>query len=283
MNLKKKVIKDLVKYRLQLISKFSPRRAATIAFDLFCTPVSNPSLPTPELINQATTFQFYSDQERIHGYRWNDGQPIKILIVHGFSSSIKKLTHLVEPFVKRGYEVTALDAPAHGLSTGKRINALTYTNCLKNYMKVYGSVNGIIAHSLGGLATMLTLKDLPQNEPIKTVLFAPATESLTQLNLFVKYFGLSTKVRDEIVQIIKEKTNLDITAVSITESIPHVKGPIYWFHDKQDPITPFDEAEKVATNGYPNVQFYSTEGLGHSKIYKDSLINEKVLEFLNFN
>lgn len=282
MTTKQKVLKELVKLRFKMISKFSNKRAAKLAFDLFCTPAPTQHIPQPPILEKSERFTFESEGNTIHGYRWNSGSPIKILIVHGFSSSIKKFAHLIEPLVARGYEVTGLDAPAHGSSTGKRITALSYAACLKNYFALHGPVNGIIAHSLGGLATVLALKGGIQNGSIKTVLFAPATESITQLDLFVQYFGLSKEVRAEMLTLIKNIAQTDLSDVSITKHIGQLKGEIYWFHDQEDPITPFGEAEQVATNGYSNIHFFPSKGYGHSGLYKEENNCKKVLDFLNF-
>jgi esterase/lipase len=283
MKLKQKVLTDIVKYRLKMLAGLSTERAAQKAFDLFCTPVPTKDLPTPEIFSAATTFRFQSEQETIHGYRWNTGAAVRILLVHGFSSSSKKFSHLIEPLIEKGYEVITFDAPAHGASTGRRINAVSYSNAIRTYFEQYGTVDGIIAHSLGGLASMLVLKDLPDNHKIKTVLLAPATESQTQLDLFVNYFGLSTQVKDKMKELIWQKAQVELHEISITQVIDKVKGPVYWFHDEEDPVTPFPDALKVIDKGYENIRFYPTKGLGHSRIYKENAICSEVLSFLDFS
>ncbi len=82
----------------------------------------------------------------------------KILIAHGFSSYSYKFEKYVQPLLKDGFEVVAFDAPAHGLSEGKMINALIYKRFLQLLEEKHGPINGFIAHSLGGLAVACSQK-----------------------------------------------------------------------------------------------------------------------------
>ena len=52
--------------------------------------------------------------------------PKKFLILHGFESSAFNFDRYIKPMIKLGYEVVAMDAPAHGKSEGKTINLLDY-------------------------------------------------------------------------------------------------------------------------------------------------------------
>jgi len=59
----------------------------------------------------------------IKGWRWNHPAERKVLILHGFESSAINFDRYVKPLIKKGYEVLAFDAPAHGRSGSKTITA----------------------------------------------------------------------------------------------------------------------------------------------------------------
>ncbi|HVE61124.1 MAG TPA: hypothetical protein VNA26_04850, partial [Chitinophagaceae bacterium] len=62
---------------------------------------------------------FEFDKYRIQGYCWNGNSEKKILILHGFESSIVNFDRYVKPLINLGYCVMGFDAPAHGKSSGK--------------------------------------------------------------------------------------------------------------------------------------------------------------------
>ncbi len=276
------VIIELMRWRLQFLYNISPALAARKAFAIFCTPARSRKLKTPRIFEKAETLRISIGNETIFGYRWNAGQPVKILIVHGFSSSSKKFDRYIGSMIGKGYEVLAFDAPAHGQSSGKQITALSYAGALQAIINQYGPMNGIIAHSLGALSTMLVLPQVTDNERIKTVLIAPATNSSSQLKQFLRFMRLPVALYDRINQLIQHKAGLTLEEVAISKVIDQVKGPVYWFHDEEDPITPFRDAIELLEKGYPNVDFYRTRGLGHSRIYRENKVYKKILSSLNF-
>ena len=73
--------------------------------------------------------------------------------------SISKNT--LTPLIKKGYEVLAFDAPAHGESTGKTINAVVYKDLVLIFGSSYGPIDSFVTHSFGGLALVLALEEIP--------------------------------------------------------------------------------------------------------------------------
>lgn len=60
----------------------------------------------------------------------------------------------------------------------------------------------------------------------------------------------------------------------------NIKANILWLHDKDDAITPLSDAEKVKADHHPNITFVISNGLGHSKIYRDKHTVNHILRFL---
>lgn len=116
MNFAQKLVIGYFSTTFKLWSKLSKRKAAEKAFDLFCTPVPTGARKTPALFEKAEKLHVQMDGMKLVGYRWNHPQPKKVLIMHGFSSTVKKFDHFVMPLIKKGYEVLAFDAPAPGSS-----------------------------------------------------------------------------------------------------------------------------------------------------------------------
>lgn len=116
---------------MNFLSRINRKKAGEEAFKLFCTPLNKHDYKESNILKGGEALQFILNGNQINGYRINPS-PHKILLLHGFSSSCHKFDHYVAPFVKKNYEVLAFDAPAHGASSGRTVNALEYSEMIKN-------------------------------------------------------------------------------------------------------------------------------------------------------
>ena len=105
--------------KFRILSTVSKKKTAEIALDLFSTPQFRYKRIFPKIFDEAERLTFFIEGETVQGYRWNKGQNKKVLIAHGFNSSVAGCGRYVQPLINKGYEVLAFDAPAHGCSTGK--------------------------------------------------------------------------------------------------------------------------------------------------------------------
>src|SRR6476469_2106640 len=150
-----------IRTKFTILSAISKKRAAQQAFNLFCTPQHRNTKPLPPIFEKAEQLNFHFQKYSIRGYRWNMGQEKKVLILHGFESSVVNFDRYVTPLIKKGYEVLACDAPAHGRSTGHTINVMIYKEFIQAICERYGPVKSFLAHSFGGLALSLALEEMP--------------------------------------------------------------------------------------------------------------------------
>ena len=269
-----------IRTKFKLLSAISKKRAAEEAFTLFCTPQHRNTKALPPIFEKAEKLRFPFSNYTIRGYRWNKGQEKKVLILHGFESSVVNFDHYVKPLLKKDYEVLAFDAPAHGRSTGKIFNALLYKQFIETIYKNYGPVQSFLAHSLGGLALSLALENIEHDTSCKVVLIAPATETTTAANAFFNYLKLDSEIRPPFDQIILKKSGHPPDWFSVTRAAKHIKATVLWVHDKDDNMTPYSDIQAVMHAHYPNFQFLITEGLGHRRIYHDSNVVKAIVEFL---
>jgi alpha-beta hydrolase superfamily lysophospholipase len=190
MRFNQRVVLKYIRTKFKLLSSISKRKAAEKAFDLFCTPQYRNRKRLPPIFEKAEQLNFTFEGNRIHGYRWNHPSDKKALILHGFESSVINFDRYVKPLLKKGYEVLAFDAPAHGRSSGRMINVVLYKDFIFFLEKEYGPFDSFIAHSLGGLALGIALETMPGADQKRAVLIAPATETTTAINSFFKFLEL---------------------------------------------------------------------------------------------
>jgi hypothetical protein len=252
---------NYIRLKFQVLSLVSIRKTANAAFELFCTPLVKPPRHIPSAFKAAEILNETLNGKNIKGYRWNKNQTEKVLILHGFSSAAYKFHRYVQPLVKKGYEVIAFDAPAHGGSDGKTLNALEYKAMVELVVNKYGPFNGYIAHSFGGLAVSLAMENIPHD-----------ASKMLKLQ--------SKKTRAAFDDIILKKGGQPTAWFSINRAMQNIKASVLWIHDEDDNITPLKDALITKEQNYQNVRFVITQGLGHRQIYRDEKVKNIVFDFL---
>ena len=280
MKLAQKLVIGYYRVQLNIFSRLSKRKAAEKAFELFCTPYVSEKKKAPAVFEKAEKLHLKFDAYQLVGYRWNHPQTKKALILHGFSSTVKKFDHFIMPLVKKGYEVLAFDAPAHGESSGKTITGFQYKDAIKAVYDQFGPIHSFIAHSFGGLALSLFMEEQEYQEHKKIVLIAPASETERAVDSFADFLKIDDDVKEEMNRIIFERSGRQPNEISIRHAAKKIKADVLWIHDKDDDITPWSDAEKIQQDAHPNFQFMLTVGLGHRRIYRDNKVKKAVFEFL---
>lgn len=280
MNLKQKIFVTYIKAKFKVLSQLSAKKAAEELFKLFCTPLIKPNVILSKQFQEGEHLQFLLQGGIVRGFRFNHPKSKKILIVHGYQSASFKFDHFVKLFTGMGYEVLAFDAPAHGLSTGKRLHVLLYKEMIQKINELYGPIDTYITHSLGGLATSLVLEE-NNNAEQKLILIAPATETTSAIKMLFQLLPLSIKVQQEFEKVIYKINNQPSSWYSVARIVPKLKCKVLWVHDEHDTITPFEDVKNLLNKNLSHVEFIITEHLGHRKIYHNHEVIEKIKVFLS--
>ncbi len=284
MKLAQRLLIGYYKTKLKTIGVLSPRKAAESAFRLFCTPFSRKKKrKEPPVFHKAEKLSFDLDGSVIRGFRWKPEHPNgkTILICHGFSSYAYKFEKYISPLKKEGFTVLAFDAPAHGNSDGKLINAAIYKKAILKIEQQFGPVYGIMGHSLGGLAASLAFEEFSDNQNRKLVLVAPATETQRALDHFFTIIPVDEKVKHAFEQMLSEIADQPVSYYSVSRVVKNISANVLWIHDKHDTICPFEDVKPVISLKLPHVRFLITEELGHSKVYKDNKICTEIVHFFS--
>ena len=279
MKLAQRLAIGLIRTRINLTAMASRKKGAAMAFELFCTPVRRSRKKTPRIFESAEKLSFILDGNVVRGYRWNHPQEKKFLIVHGFESSSRNFDRYIAPMVKKGYEVMAFDAPAHGASAGKTVNLPLYKRMLQEINSRFGPLTAFLAHSFGGLALAHLLETISHDEHTKVVLIAPATETTSAIDSFFGFLKLDPALREPFEALILEKGGVPSSHYSIRRAMHHIRANILWIHDEEDDVTLLEDALHVRHDNHPNVEFMITKGFGHRRIYRENKVVKRVLEF----
>lgn len=280
MKLIQKIALRYYKTKFRLWTAVSKRKAAEKAFLLFCTPQSRNKKKLPKIFEKAEKLEVIVDGLIVRGWRFNHPANRKLMIIHGFESSVVNFDRYIRPFIKKGYEVLAFDAPAHGRSGGRKINAPLFKRTILEIDKKYGPVESFLAHSFGGLALALALEEISHNDNYRVALVAPATETTTAIDSFFKFLELDAAIRPEFEKVIIRTGGLSSSWYSIRRAMKNIKAKILWFHDEDDDVTPVADVLNLKAENYPNIEFVFTKGLGHRRIYRENKVVKAIVDFL---
>jgi len=281
MKLASAIATGFMRARLNLTAVFSTEVAAKMALQLFFTPFSRLPRQTPDIFRKSEQLWLTSGARKVQIYRWNHPSPKKLLILHGFGSCAYKFDGYVVPMMRKGYEVIAMDAPAHGKSEGRRVTLTEYMQAIADLEGTYGPVDACLAHSFGGLAVSLYLENSCRAHRIKLALVAPATETHRAIESFFRFMQLNESVRTAFEGLIREKTGRNPNDYSISRVAGALPADILWAHDEDDELTPIQDVKPIMEAGHPHIQFVITKGLGHRRIYRDNAVKRLVISFLS--
>jgi pimeloyl-ACP methyl ester carboxylesterase len=127
----------------------------------------------------------------------------------------------------------------------------------------------------------LSLAETRHHANDRLVLIAPATETRTALDQFFQFLRLDDReVRDEFEKIITRISGYPVSWFSIPRALRKIKAKILWLHDEDDKTTPLRDVHQVRKENHSNIQFVITKGLGHRRIYKDTEVGKRIIEFI---
>ena len=282
MKISQKLALRYARARINILALNSTRKAAIMAFKLFCTPQERLVEKGSPLYSRGKRLTFRYEGHTVRGRVWLPAEPPtrKVLIAHGFESSSQEFEAYIAALLEKGYEVLAFDAPAHGRSGGRRVTLPKYIGVLRIIEQNYGPFVAYIGHSLGGLALALFLETSSHNENTRLVLIAPAVEMATALQSFARVLHLQPAVVSEIDDYIQETSGQHVAWYSLRRAVHNIHARILYLQDEDDKITPARDAHGIRQDGHPGIHFIFTKGLGHRRIYKDPQSISHILRFL---
>lgn len=262
---------------INILSYIYPKKASWLAYKFFSHPRDGRLIKEalPDILKVADAEMITHNDFLFQTYTWK-GNDKKVLLMHGWESNASRWEQLIGYLKKSGCTIIAIDAPAHGLSSGAEFSMPRYAEFVNVAVQQF-KPDYLIGHSLGG-ATALYFQSHYQNEYIKkmVVLGAPC-----ELDTLLKNYAGMLSLNSNVFQLLERhffehyKIRTHEFSGTVFASKIKVKGLIA--HDIHDTVVSFKEARKIAA-AWPDAKFITTKGLGHS-MHGDALYSS-VYEFL---
>jgi pimeloyl-ACP methyl ester carboxylesterase len=268
---------------LNIASRLRMNWAAEILKGFFFTVFKTPMKPwIAEFWQQADSQVDIQIKNQIIPVRlWGEG-PL-VVMMHGWSGSGAQFRKLIPGLVAAGYRVAAFDAPAHGDNPGKQTHLLEFVDTLLGIQQQIGPVHTLMAHSFGGMASMLASHRGLKVEQM--VLFAPHLD----VNEIHQSYSDLLNLNPELSMRFHEKIGARMSEIIGSDDIWDFFTPqsllkdrefsgllIFDTEDEEIPLSQF----KAVARYWEDSEVIETEGLGHHLILKDSIVIEKVLKFM---
>jgi len=200
-----------------------------------------------------------------------------VLIIHGWESHAGHMNILAEALNSAGFNVVAMDAPAHGDAKGKATNAIQFAAALLKISDELGPFDTVIGHSMGGGALFIALSDGLSINKVVTIgspfLFSDVLER------FAKYMDLPPRARKSFIDRVEAFTGRSWDETRGDVVAPKVKQPTLIVHDEQDKEIPFSDALALE-KAIPNATILKTSGLGHRRILRDRTTASAIAEWI---
>ena len=272
----------LIRLYFSIVSPLAPTLAVRSAHKLFHYPINSKrknknEIPLPPA--QKFDIPLYNDLT-LQGYRWGNTSHPKVLLVHGWSTTSRSMSHFTDILVKNNYQVISYDALRHGNSKGHFSDLAGWADSVQAVMKHIGQVECIVAHSFGGAA--VTVASKLGLDTKRLILIAPIHDISAVADNFAKYLHIPLKIVKKMRTYTWEQNRVNFKKYgsnwqNIVESDFHV--PTLLIHDTDDREIGIEHSKQICEM-WSWAKLITTHGLGHRKILDDGEVSKSVLKFI---
>lgn len=273
-----KLITRTIGIYFNLTSWIDREKTAKKAFLLFCTPRKGKVIKSQKgFLEDAKDLILEKENIRIQTYHWKGSGP-SILLMHGWESNTFRWRNLIPRLQKEHYNIIAMDAPAHGNSSGKILNLPLYSACAQKVINSYNPVY-VIGHSLGGMALLYNLyKYKSENKRLEKIITLGSPSELSDfMRHYKKILGLSNRMMRLLENYFIKTFGFNFVDFSSPKFAKEITQKGLLIHDKLDKIAPYWSSKQVHES-WKNSTLVTTEGLGHS--LHQGKVREQIISFL---
>ena len=223
----------------------------------------------------ATSLRFSIGGQEMACWCWGSGPTV--ILIHGWEGYAAQLTHFVLPLVDAGFRVVTFDMPAHGGSTGRQLSVFDMSRAIRAVAEVFSPTRAVVAHSLGGAASILALSEGLKVE--RVVLLAPAAEPRHFAKVLARMIGFSKTRADGMLKRIENRLGMRFEDASTLRMVPKMNVPVLVMHDPHDAEVPFEHGKSIA-QAWPGARLERLNEMGHRRMLRNPKIIDAVTAFI---
>lgn len=262
-------------------SRRRPWAAGAEAFRHFCRPDLSPHLsPVHGVLvararvhlDKARWFPVATPSGPVQAYEYDPAGPASgrtVLLVHGWTSEAAFMAAFTEPLRQKGHRVVVFDFPAHGHSPGRSANLMDCARATAAVAERLGTVDTVIAHSIGALAVLLVAEGgTPIDRPFSfgrlALIGAPNRMRDVALS-YGRHLGLGSAAQSAFHRHLERVARRPLADFTATHLLEQVAAPVLLVHSRDDDHVPVRHAEEIKS-AHPSVRLHLFDGLGHARV-----------------
>ncbi|WP_341909830.1 alpha/beta fold hydrolase [Ferrovibrio terrae] len=270
--------------------RLAPGWAANRAARMFLRPWRRPAAGRPPYATRETAFAAETQYGPIAAWSFGPtqtGTPA-ILLVHGWEDDHLSWAPLIDKLVARGHRVLTLDLPGHGRSpadiTGIPILA-TAVAAVGREAEAIGAVSphqpfkAVIAHSLGGTATLIAATEMGLRAERFAILASPNHPRLFA-GAMMQMLKLSRQQTTMVFTAIERLIGRTMDSLYLPPKLRNLNQPGLILHSREDRTVPLQHSQENAT-AWPRADFRVLDGIGHRKLMTDDGVHSMLLHFIS--
>jgi len=267
-------------------TRLSPNLAARLALEMFLRPPRRRmDAQDQPVVARAQRRAVALGSGLVHALEWTPEAAAPrsprpaVLLLHGWGSHAARFGSFVEPMLEAGWRVIAIDAPAHGESTGRHSDLAQFRGALAAALDELGPVQSIVAHSLGAAAAVWLLADEPHRDVRSLVAVGMPRDVGYMMESFTLILGLREDVCCELRRQFVRRFGIVPESFSAHALAAKLQLPTMVVHDEDDDVAPLEHARAFAT-GLGRGRLSITQGLNHSGPLRDARTIANIVAFV---
>lgn len=201
----------------------------------------------------------------------------KDLLIHGWSGRASQFYMLADKLLENRRMVVTFDAPAHGNSKGFKSSKEEFIKII-SFLHLKYHFEMAIGHSVGA---MTLLESVASGLKFRKIICIAATNNVDEI---IAKFLINHKVNPNLVKKFKERFkkrhNYDLASYNGVECAKKIRIPTLIIHDSQDKPSDVSSAYTIRQS-LKHGELLVTYNLGHTRILKDSSVNNRIIDFIN--
>ncbi|WED43330.1 alpha/beta hydrolase [Legionella cardiaca] len=213
-------------------------------------------------------------------------QSKKVLITHGWMSRAAYMVRLIHALREQGFDVYALDFPAHGEAKGVQLAWTDAVLLLRQILNKLGPFYAVIGHSFGGSMLLNTLNLASQFPdwqidfaPERVVLIASPTRMRVPVSKLARQLKLSRQGFLFLRNVFRERAFIDLKNLDFHHLTERSDTPILCIHGEND-ISILPQESIVFCEQYPHGYLALLPGADHVSVLMDERVEKTVSQFL---
>ncbi|WP_020653429.1 alpha/beta fold hydrolase [Massilia niastensis] len=233
------------------------------------------------LLAQAERLAFTVEGATLAGHAWGGTGPgevrPRVLLAHGWESRAAAWHAFVPVLAAAGWQVVALDFPAHGDSPGAATDVVAMGKALVTVGSRLGRVDALVAHSLGSPASLYAFAH-GLDVAASVHLSGPAS-LVRALERAERHARLPPPAAALFRARFEDRLGHPAATMDLERLAHGLRHPALLLHDPEDPEVPYAESEALAA-AWPQALLEPAPGAGHRRIIEDAALARRAAAFL---